>query len=147
MSSFLKVQTQITDQDLLAEALTAMGYANVESHSQAQKLVNRWGDSHGVSIAEVVVRSKDAAQKHAGYNLSDFGFKRDTNGMFALQANDMDRRNYNDAWLAELQANVGIAKATRLARRTYGCARPQIHDIETADGPKRVVKFVIPSNV
>ena len=43
MSSFVKVQTEITDQELLVQALTIMGYANVESHPEALELVNARG--------------------------------------------------------------------------------------------------------
>ena len=145
MSSFVKVQTEITDQELLVQALTVMGYGNVESYPEAQELVNAWGAGHGVSTAEVIVRAKDAKVKHeGGYNRSDFGFKRGPTGKFALEANDMDRRSYDSKWLAEVNANVGIAKVTRMARRQYGCATPQIRDIETPAGRKRVVTFTIP---
>ena len=112
MSSFVKVQTEITDQELLVQALTIMGYANVESHPEALELVNAWGTGHGVSTAEVIVRAKDAKAKHeGGYNRSDFGFKRGPTGKFALEANDMDRRSYDSKWLAEVNASVGLPRS------------------------------------
>ena len=145
MSSFHKVTSDIRDQRSLTEALTLMGYEGVESHEQAVQLTNAWGEGHGVSTAEVVVRAKAVKAKHKDlYRASDVGFKRQEDGTFALQANDMDSRTFSKEWLGRVKTAVGTARTIRMARMKYGCTKPQITEKVVNGRPKTVLKFLIP---
>jgi hypothetical protein len=138
MSSFHKVKLEIRDQRALAAALGQMYDGAVESHDQAVELVNAWGKGHGVSTAEVVVRSAALIDKHGGYRRSDLGFKRQEDGTFALQVNDMDARTFDQKWLGQVKTKVGINKTIRLAKMQYGCSNPQIVE-KTVNGKKQTV--------
>jgi hypothetical protein len=138
MSKYLQVATEIQGQEHLLEALEKRGFHPIV-HELAQPLEGYEGAKRS-ETAEIVI-----PRRQVGSASNDIGFKRQANGTFRPIISEYDSHRYNDRWLAELQADVGVARATRLARRQYGCASPQIHDIQTADGPKRVVKFIIPS--
>ena len=145
MSSYHKVTTDIRDQASLVAGLGAMGYADVESHAEAVELHNHWGKDHGVSKAEVVIRVKALQAKHAGRSsVSDVGFKRQADGTFALEANDMDRSIFDKSWLGRVKVAVGTAKTMKMARMQYGCAKPIITHKMIGGRPKTLVKYVVP---
>jgi hypothetical protein len=143
MSSFRKVAAAIRDQRSLAEALTQMGYEGVQSHDQAVELTNAWGQGHGVSTAEVVIPAKAIQARHGGSHRSDVGFKKQADGTFALEVNDMDNSTFNAEWLARVKTHTGIASATRMAKRTYGCAKPRIVEKTVNGKSKTVVTFAL----
>lgn len=138
MSQYLKVNTTISGQEHLIEALQKQGFHPLV-HDIALPLEGYGGDKRR-ETAEIVI-----PRRQVGTASNDIGFKRQPDGSFQPIISEFDSRKYNAKWVAELKASVSIARITRMARRQYGCTEPQIRDVETPTGRKRVVTFTLPS--
>lgn len=120
MSHFTRVRTRLRDADLLAAALTNVGFAQVEIHDEPQTLYGYRGDARP-ERAEIIVR-----RQHIGRASNDIGFARQPDGSFEAIISEYDRRRYDHRWLAQLTQAYGHAAALRYAE-THG------YDVVTDD--------------
>ncbi|XVQ14409.1 DUF1257 domain-containing protein [Spirillospora sp. CA-255316] len=113
MSHFTRVRTALRDPDLLAAALAAVGFGEVEVHDAPQTLYGYRGDARP-ERAEVIVR-----REHVGTAGNDIGFARQADGTFEAVVSEYDRMRYGAAWLAEVARAYGYAATVRYAE-THG---------------------------
>jgi hypothetical protein len=121
----------------LVEALRKQGF-HPSVHEIAVALEGYGGDKRK-ETAEIVI-----PRRQVGSASNDIGFQRQPDGSFQPIISEYDRERYDDKWVAELKSEVAIARLTRVAKRQYGCAEPEIRDVQTAAGRKRVVTFNLP---
>jgi hypothetical protein len=108
MSHFTRMRTTLADPQLLATALRAAGYREVEVHETAQSLR---GWAARTASAEVIVRREHIP----GHAIGDFGFARQADGTFTVVIDDMDRRSNGAQWLPLLTQAYGHAAALKYA--------------------------------
>ena len=113
MSHFTRVRTALREPDLLAAALTAVGFAEVEVHDTPQTLYGYLGDARP-ERAEVIIR-----RRHLGRSSNDIGFVRRADGTFEAIVSQYDRDRYGAAWLEEVARAYGYAATVRYAE-THG---------------------------
>ena len=78
MSHFACIKTQLKNRDTLIQALTDVGFDDVEVHETAQHLYGYQGDVRE-QIAEVIIR-----REYIGVASNDIGFKRQDDGQLFL---------------------------------------------------------------
>jgi hypothetical protein len=108
MSNFTRVRTTLRDRDILAAALRAAGYPEVEVHDSPQRLQG-WGTY--TAQAEVIVRRAHIP----GTAFGDFGFARQADGTFEVVIPDFDNRRNGPGWLPRLTQAYGHAAALQYA--------------------------------
>ncbi|MFC5753714.1 DUF1257 domain-containing protein [Actinomadura rugatobispora] len=113
MSHFTRVRTALREPDLLAAALAAVGFGEVEVHDAPQTLYGYRGDARP-ERAEVIVR-----RRHVGSASNDIGFARRGDGAFEAIVSEYDRTRYGAAWLTEVARAYGYAATVRYAE-THG---------------------------
>ena len=128
MSHFTRVRTTLRDPQLLASALQAVGYAEVEVHDSPQGL-RGWGGQS--ARAEVIVRREHAT----GHVFGDFGFARGPDGAFEAVIDDLDRARNGAGWLPGLTRAYGHAAALKYAK-DHGYE--VVTDEEEHDGTRRL---------
>jgi hypothetical protein len=107
MSEYRKNTTNITDREVLIDALVEMGYKReyIEVHEQPQQLY----DWHGRTThylektgdkAHIIVR-----RQHVGGAANDLGFKRESDGKFSAIISQYDSGKHNTKWLAGLKTS------------------------------------------
>jgi hypothetical protein len=136
MSHYNNVKTEIRDQDCLVAALKTLGFGPT-IHEAAHQLEGYQGDKRQ-QTAEIII-----PRRQVGGAANDIGFKRQENGTFTAIISDYDKRRYNEKWLAKLKTEYGVAKATRLAKRQYGCASPRVKEVTTSKGTRRILTFTL----
>jgi hypothetical protein len=129
MSHFTRVRTTLRDADLLAAALAAQGFGQVEVHGEPQSLYGFQGDVRP-QRAEVIVR-----RQQVGRLSNDIGFARQDDGTFDAVISDYDRSRFDGGWLAEVTRSYGHAATLRYAEQ-HG------FDVDTdevaTDGTRRI---------
>jgi hypothetical protein len=108
MSHFTRVRTTLRDAQVLAAALKAVGYPQVEVHDSPQQL-RGWGQQS--AGAEVIVRREHIT----GHAYGDFGFVRGADGAFETVIDSMDRARNGPGWLPKLTQAYGHAAALKYA--------------------------------
>jgi hypothetical protein len=101
MSHFTCIKTQIKNQDTLIQALSDVGFSNVEVHETAQHLYGYEGDVRE-QTAEVIIR-----REYIGVASNDIGFKRQDDGQFEAVISEYDCQKYSQAWLNNLIQRYG----------------------------------------
>jgi hypothetical protein len=109
MSHYTRIRTALADAVLLAEALRAEGFAEVEVHDGPQPLYDYRGEVRPEQ-AEVIVR-----RRLIGPASNDLGFARRPDGTFDVVVSTYDRRRYDSTWLARLARGYGYAATLRYA--------------------------------
>jgi hypothetical protein len=130
MSHYTRVRTTLRDTDLLAAALRALGFPEVEVHAAPQKL--RGYSRHAPEQhAEVVVRRESAGQPV----FADLGFARRTDGCFEAVVDASDAARFGRDWTARLTRAYGYAAALRYAEaHGYDVTADEVE----ADGTRRL---------
>src|SRR5262249_8350764 len=105
---FTRVRTTLRDANVLAAALHAVGYPEVEVNEEPQQLKG-WGSQ--TTQAEVIVRRANISSPAIG----DFGFTRQADGTFEVVMDSMDKRRNGDGWLPSLTRAYGHAAALQYA--------------------------------
>jgi len=131
MSHYTRVSTTLCDAELIAAALRATGFPDVELHDTPQPLRGFAGG--GRYAAEIVVRRGHAGKGRSA--LADFGFVRRPNGSFEAIVDDWDRRALGSDWMSRLTQAYGYAAALRYAE-LHGY-EVDIDEME-ADGTRRL---------
>ena len=108
MSHFTRMRTTLRDPQVLAAALKAVGYPQVEVHDGPRQL-RGWGG--GTAMAEVIVRREHIS----GSVIGDFGFARGADGKFELVIDAMDGARNGPGWLPRLTQAYGHAAALKYA--------------------------------
>jgi hypothetical protein len=108
MSHFTRVRTTLRDPQMLAAALKAVGYPQVEVHDRPQQL-HGWGGR--TASADVIVRREHIG----GHVIGDFGFARGSDGVFEVIMDNMDRARNGSGWLPRLTQAYGHAAALKYA--------------------------------
>ena len=101
MSHFTCIKTQLKNRDTLIQALTDVGFDNVEVHETAQHLYGYEGDVRE-QTAEVIIR-----REYIGVASNDIGFKRQDDGQFEAVISEYDCQKYSQAWLNNLTQRYG----------------------------------------
>jgi Protein of unknown function (DUF1257) len=101
MSHFTCIKTQIKNQDTLIQALSDVGFNDVEVHKTAQHLYGYQGDVRE-QTAEVIIR-----RQHIGVASNDIGFKQQDNGQFEAIISEYDCQQYSQEWLNNLTQRYG----------------------------------------
>lgn len=101
MSHFTCIKTQIKNQDTLIQALSDVGFNDVEVHKTAQHLYGYQGDVRP-QTAEVIIR-----RQYIGVASNDIGFKQQNDGQFEAIISEYDCQNYSQEWLNNLTQRYG----------------------------------------
>src|SRR4051794_35446282 len=96
MSHFTRIQTRITDQESLLEALADVGYDQVHVHETAVPLQGFRGDDRA-QLAHIVI-----PRKQVGFLSNDIGFERLSDGTFQAWISEFDSRRHDRSWLDRL---------------------------------------------
>lgn len=114
MSHFTVLKTRIVDQEMLLKALADLGFTQVETHAEAQRLYGYQGDLRQ-EAAEVIIR-----REFIGKASNDIGFKRGPGGTFEAIISEYDRDQYSQDWLDSLTQRYAyhVARA-RLAEQGF----------------------------
>jgi hypothetical protein len=99
----------MTEQDLLIEALVAVGVArnHIEAHSRSRPLVGWTGI--GDRSADVIIR-----REHLAHSYGDMGFERSATG-YRLHVDDLDSE-HGRAWLSRVAKKYESARRARADR-------------------------------
>jgi hypothetical protein len=134
MSKFEELRTEVRDTGFLQEALSDLGHA-AEFHAGGIRITDYDGNPHP-HPAHVVVR------KTADF-LSDFGFTKTSDGLFALVVDEYDQRfRLGAAWMGRLlqtykeKETIAMAKAKGYVLRAREIT-------ETPQGPQVRLQFVV----
>jgi hypothetical protein len=120
MSHYTVLETKLKDVDALAEALTDMGYENLEIYDEPHQLTDFMGES-GKQKAEVIIR-----RKRVGWLSNDIGFRRGTDGTFVAIISDYDQERHNDQWMRDLTKRYSYhAARTKLEAQGFSLAREE----------------------
>ncbi len=101
MSHFTCIKTQIKNRDTLIQALSDVGFNDVEVHEKAQHLYGYEGDVRQ-QTAEVIIR-----RQHIGVASNDIGFKQHDDGQFEAIISEYDCQQYSQEWLNNLTQRYG----------------------------------------
>jgi hypothetical protein len=101
MSHFTCIKTQLKNRDTLIQALTDLGFDNVEVHETAQHLYGYQGDVRE-QTAEVIIR-----REYIGEWSNDIGFKQQNDGQFEAIISEYDCQKYSQEWLNGLTQRYG----------------------------------------
>lgn len=101
MSHFTCIKTQIKNQDTLIQALSDVGFNDVEVHKTPQHLYGYQGDLRE-QTAEVIIR-----RQYIGVASNDIGFKQQDDGQFEAIISEYDCQQYSQEWLNNLTQRYG----------------------------------------
>lgn len=101
MSHFTCIKTQIKNQNTLIQALSDVGFNDVEVYKTAQHLYGYQGDVRE-QTAEVIIR-----RQYIGAASNDIGFKQQDDGQFEAIISEYDRQKYSQEWLNNLTQRYG----------------------------------------
>lgn len=98
MSAYIRLATPMIDRECLLDALCDIGFGEnkVEVREAPTELSGTWGTQR--NEAEIVIR-----RAQFGAASSDLGFVRTPTG-YSVVMDDMDRRQFGEAWLREVHA-------------------------------------------
>ena len=130
MSHFTCIKTQLKNRDTLIQALTDLGFDNVEVHETAQHLYGYQGDVRE-QTAEVIIR-----REYIGEWSNDIGFKQQDDGQFESIISEYDCHKYSQEWLNGLTQRYGYHTLLATAP-TQGFTVEEEETLE--DGTIRVV--------
>lgn len=130
MSLYCEVETTMTNQAALLEALADMGFTKekVEVHTEPQRLHGYQFQIDGEK-AEIIIRRKFAK------SLADIGFAKQKNGSYRIMADQDDLGRYGTAWLNKLKQNYSIHTTLQWAKRK----RLKVKTEQVASGAVRIV--------
>lgn len=151
MSHFTTIKTsnQFTSPQLLVDALTEAGYADVTYSKEPQKLKDYYSLRGGKAITQAKANVIVPYSSNKRKCMSDFGFL-EVNGVYELRADSGDdirirgelpriQQTYNQLKIKAMVDNINLT-ATALNKGT-----PQI-DISEEEG-KTTVKIAFPSDI
>jgi hypothetical protein len=130
MSHFTCIKTQLKNRDTLIQALTDVGFDDVEVHETAQHLYGYQGDVRE-QTAEVIIR-----REYIGEWSNDIGFKQQDDGQFESIISEYDCHKYSQEWLNGLTQRYGYHTLLATAP-TQGFTVEEEETLE--DGTIRVV--------
>ena len=130
MSHFACIKTQLKNRDTLIQALTDVGFDDVEVHETAQHLYGYQGDVRE-QTAEVIIR-----REYIGEWSNDIGFKQQDDGQFESIISEYDCHKYSQEWLNGLTQRYGYHTLLATAP-TQGFTVEEEETLE--DGTIRVV--------
>jgi hypothetical protein len=96
MSAYITIETKITDENMLLQALADLGITEVERHEVAQHLYGYQGDERS-ETAEIIIR-----REHVGEGSNDIGFKRRADGTFEAIVSEFDQVPHVGRWVGRL---------------------------------------------
>ena len=116
MSKYVSYKTEFKDEQLLIEALAALGYT-AEYHENGVTTKNNFGETN--QKVQIIVRQEELRRvKGTTVNLpADLGFKKDKNGVYTAVINDYDRVHNKQGFVDQVNEQYAIAGAKRTAKR------------------------------
>jgi hypothetical protein len=93
MSHYSKIDTEICDVEALKRALKEVGYAYVETHSDAQHLFGYQGDRRREK-ANIIIR-----RKHISQASNDIGFVKTEKGTYRAIVSEYDQGILGNDWV------------------------------------------------
>jgi hypothetical protein len=136
VSKFSELQTVISDERYLVEALQDLGYAP-EVCRDGKNLVGYLGDERPEK-AHIIIRRRqlDSAS-------NDIGFTRDANGVYRAIISDYDRGiGFDTAWLGRV-AQTYKEHQTMAVAKTKGYLFKGREVVETPQGRKVQLRFAV----
>lgn len=136
MSKFSELQTAISDERYLVEALQDLGYAP-EVCRDGKNLVGYMGDERPEK-AHLIIRRRqlDSAS-------NDIGFTRDGNGVYQAVISDYDRGiGFDKAWLGRV-AQTYKERQTMAVAKAKGYLFKGREVVETPQGRKVQLRFAV----
>jgi len=136
LSKYLELQTKITDERFLVEALREMGY-RPELCAEGRSLVGYRGDQRQERAHVIVPRQQlDCAS-------NDIGFERDSTGVFRAVISEYDRGiGFDDSWLGRL-AQIYKERQTMAIAKAKGYVFKGKEVFETPQGKKIQLRFAV----
>jgi hypothetical protein len=136
MSKYVELETVLTDEKHLVEALKTLGYSP-EVASQGRALVGYMGDERHETANIIIRRSQlDSAS-------NDIGFARDATGVFRALISDYDRSiGFSEVWLGKV-TQAYKERQTMAVARAKGYVFKGRQVIETPQGKKVQLRFAI----
>lgn len=111
MSHFTAIATQIVSAKHLVQALSDLGFAEVEVYENPQPLIGYQGDTRE-NKAHVIIR-----KKHIGLLSNDIGFAQNAKGTFDALISDYDRNEYDHKWMQKLTQRYAYHAATDMLKQ------------------------------
>ena len=137
MSKFEQMETKLTEDQYLAEALEAIGYKPVVDWNG--QTLRGYGGAIWPEKAQIVI---PRAQLNGA--LADIGFVRDACGVFRAVIDDMDRdySGFDSAWLGRLTQTYK-EKQTMAVARAKGYVFKGREVIDTPQGKRVQLRFAV----
>lgn len=126
MSHFTRIQTQITDQDALLDALADVGYPTVEVHEEGVALEGFLGEGRDQRAHVVIPR------KQIGRLSNDIGFERQSDGTYQAWISDFDSRKHDAAWMDHLTQRYAYHATVRTLESQHFDITQQQTDVDGA---------------
>lgn len=113
MSKYVSYSTEFKDEQLLIQALAALGYT-AEYHAEGVTTKNDYGEQN--QTVQIIVRQEELkrVKKNAP---ADLGFKKNSQGVYTAVINDYDRIHNKQEFINQVNEQYAIAGAKRTARR------------------------------
>ena len=128
MSHYNEIETQITDETCLVDALKEE-FKEVQVNTAATNLEGYQGDKRSQK-AEIVI-----PRKYVGGASNDIGFAKQANGTYKAIISDYDRGRYGDTWLNRLKQKYAEKKTARIAAK-QGYKLVGKKEVKTSKGNK-----------
>ena len=120
MSHYTVMETRLKDVDALVEALSDMGYDELEVYDKPRPLVEFVGGEPN-QRANVIIR-----KQYVGRLSNDIGFRLGSDGRFEAIISDYDQDRHNDRWMAELTKRYAYhATRTKLEEQGFTLTHEQ----------------------
>lgn len=124
MSEYATTVTEFNDGELLAEALTGLGYTPVVSIGNPQPLVGYMGDyrtmdgqGHTTDPSKAMKADIIIPRKQVGGSSNDLGFRRMANGTYEAIISDYDSHKHNQTWVNKLSVSYQERSVERTAKK------------------------------
>ena len=136
MSRYEELQTKMTEERFLVEALQELGY-QPEVCPEGRSLIGYRGDQRQERAHVIIPRRQlDCAS-------NDIGFARDSTGVFHALVSEYDRGiGYEDAWLGRL-AQIYKERQTMAIAKARGYVFKGKEVIDTPQGKKIQLRFAV----
>ncbi len=136
MSKYQELETTVTEERFLIEALQELGY-QPDVCSEGRFLIGYRGDERHERAHVIIPRQQlDCAS-------NDIGFARDATGVFRALVSEYDRGiGFDDAWLGRL-AQIYKERQTMAIAKTKGYVFKGKEVIETPQGKKIQLRFAV----
>jgi Protein of unknown function (DUF1257) len=138
LSKYLELQTNITDERFLIEALQELGY-RPDIFAEGRSLTGYRGDERQERAHVIIPRR----QLNCASN--DIGFVRDSSGVYRAVISEYDRGiGFDDGWLGRL-AQIYKERQTMAIAKAKGYVFKGKEIIETPHGRKIQLRFAVRS--